>query len=160
MPHNEPGQAGCGPGSARGMAVTGCPEVVIVDSDFQRHADLVHEAEAGRIRLHVCVDGQAAIRLAMRHEVDAWFVASDLDDISGIDLVSMLVSRPAYHGVRRHCVYLIARRYRLDEEQDALVAGASGYLVDPAHVRLGLESLWGRRAGGRVIPFPSLSGSL
>jgi CheY-like chemotaxis protein len=138
--------------------VVQCKRPVIRKS--QRHADLVHEAEAGRIRLHVCVDGQAAIRLAMRHEVDAWFVASDLDDMSGIDLVSMLVSRPAYDGVRRHCVYLIARRYRLDEEQDALAAGASGYLVDLAHVRLGLESLWGRRAGGRVIPFPSLSGSL
>lgn len=137
-------QAGRGFGSVGTVAPTACPEIVIVDPDFRHHTDLVRAAEAGRIRLHVCVNGLAAIRLAMRHQADAWFVAAELDDVGGIDLASMLVSRPGGDGRRRHGVYLVAQQYRLEEEQDALAAGVTGYLVDSAVVRLAVESHRGR----------------
>lgn len=120
------------------------PQVVIVDPDFARHDGLVRAAEAGRIRLQVCLDGRAAVRLARRHEADAWFVASDLADIAGIDLVGILIARRGGDGRRRHGVYLVARRYRMEDEQDALAAGVTGYLVQPDGAGLALESQWSR----------------
>ncbi|MCE9629531.1 MAG: hypothetical protein K8S94_02260 [Planctomycetia bacterium] len=120
------------------------PHIVIVDTDFTRHDCLIRAAEEGRIRLQVCLDGRAAVRLARRHEADAWFVASDLADIAGLDLVGMLVARRGGDGRRRQGVYLVTRRYRLEEEQDALAAGVTGYLVQPDGAELAIESLLSR----------------
>ena len=156
---NQHRPTGCRAGPAGRANSAGYPEVVIVDPQFQQHRELVRAAEDRRIRLHVCVNGQAAIRLAARLDVDAWFVAADLPDLDGIDLASMLVAQTRRGGHRRHGVYVVAARYRLDEEQEALAAGVTGYLADPAATALALENHGLRPRGcGKRPCFPRPGG--
>ena len=81
------------PGSAgrKGPAV-GVREIVIVDGACDHYADFVQAAQAGEVRLHFCVDGTSAIRLSRRFRADAWLVAAELPDMSGFDLLEMLVA--------------------------------------------------------------------
>jgi PleD family two-component response regulator len=124
------------------------PEIVIVDPDCEPYESLMELARGGAIGLHACVDGQAALRLARRFRADLWLVNTDLPDIDGFDLVTAILPRirqaaldPSVAGVptslsaagagRHDGVFLVASRYRLDDEQRALASGASGYLVRP-----------------------------
>ena len=126
------------------------PEIVIVSSDCTPYQALVESARGGAIGLHVCIDGQAALRLAGRFRADAWLVSIDLPDIDGFDLVAALLPRirraaldPLIGGVptsladaglgQHDGVFLVADRYRLEDEQQALACGASGYLIGPVN---------------------------
>ena len=77
-------------------------------------------ARDGVVGLHLCVDGRSAMRLARRLRVDAWLVAAELPDMTGCDLAEML-GRPG--------IFIVAERYRVEDEQRALAAGVAGYLV-------------------------------
>jgi len=70
------------------------PSVVVVDPRFDAYGPLVAAARAGRIDLHLRACGHEALALARRLQVDAWLVASDLDDMAGADLVALLDSLP------------------------------------------------------------------
>jgi CheY-like chemotaxis protein len=88
------------------------------------------------------------VRLARRFRADAWVVSAELPDMSGFDLLEMISSHVLQGGVdpllggsrvsldqvgtgKRSAVFMAADTYRLEEEQRALAAGVSGYLVRP-----------------------------
>lgn len=126
----------------------GIQEIVIVDATCDRYADFVEAAQAGEVGLHFCADGRSAIRLARRFRADAWLVSTDLPDMSGFDLLSMLSPSilqgevdPLMEGSRvsldkvgegmRPGVFLVSDTYSLEEEQRSLTSGVAGYLVRP-----------------------------
>ena len=126
----------------------GIREIVIVDTSCDRYADFVVAAQAGEVGLHFCVDGRSAIRLSRRFRADAWLVSTDLPDMSGFDLLSMLSENvlqgevdPLMEGSRvsldrvgegmRPGVFLVSDAYSLEDEQRSLASGVAGYLVRP-----------------------------
>lgn len=123
-------------------------DIVIVDASCDRYADFVHAAQAGEVRLHFCVDATSAIRLSRRFRAAAWLVAVDLPDMSGFDLLDLLVPSvlqsdvdPLRGGSPRSLtsvgegtksgVFLVSDAYRVEDEQRALASGVAGYLVRP-----------------------------
>jgi CheY-like chemotaxis protein len=134
-----------------GMPAPGIKEIVIVDSACERYADFIAAAERGEVGLHFCVDGQSAVRLARRFRADAWLVAGDLPDMSGFDLLDILMPYVSQGSVdpllggahisldhvgegMRSGVFLMADHYRLEDEQRALASAASGYVVGPVSI--------------------------
>lgn len=141
------------PEHVSGAAPRGMKEIVIVDSVCERYADFIAAAEAGEVGLHFCVDGQSAVRLARRFRADVWLVAGDLPDMSGFDLLDILMPYVSQGSVdpllggahisldhvgegMRSGVFLVADQYRLEDEQRALASAAAGYFVGP--VTLGM----------------------
>jgi DNA-binding response OmpR family regulator len=139
------------PDAPRSLRDVGIHEIVIVDATCDRYADFVEAAQAGDVGLHFCVDGRSAIRLSRRFRADAWLVGTDLPDMSGFDLLSMLSPSilqgevdPLMEGSRvsldrvgegmRPGVFLVSDAYSLDEEQRSLACGVAGYLVRPVTV--------------------------
>ena len=139
------------PAGPHSLRDAGIHELVIVDATCDRYADFVEAAQAGEVGLHFCVDGRSAIRLSRRFRADAWLVATDLPDMSGFDLLSMLAPNvlqaevdPLLEGSRvslerigegmRPAIFLVADAYALEEEQRSLASGVSGYLVRPVTV--------------------------
>lgn len=128
-------------------------EIVIVDSSCERYGDFVRAAEDGEVGLHFCIDGRSAVRLARRFRADAWLVATDLSDMSGFDLLTMLVPHvlqgdlnPSLGGSRiapdqigqsmRSGIFVVSDVYRLEDEQRSLAEGVAGYLVRPVTLDL------------------------
>jgi len=126
----------------------GINEIVIVDATCERYGDFVAAAQEGQVGLHFCVDGRSAIRLSRRFRADAWLVSTDLPDMSGFDLLSMLAPNvlqgdvdPLMEGSRvslervgegmRTGIFLVTDRYSLEDEQRSLASGVAGYLVRP-----------------------------
>ena len=139
--------------SAAGVSLRnmGIHEIVIVDATCDRYADFVEAAQSGDVGLHFCVDGRSAIRLSRRFRADVWLVASELPDMSGFDLLTMLSPNilqgevdPLMEGSRvsldrvgegmRPGTFIVSERYSLDEEQRALASGVAGYLVRPVTI--------------------------
>lgn len=123
-------------------------QIVLVDSSFEHYDDFVAAAQAGLIGLHLCVDGRSAVRLARRFRSHVWLVATELDDMTGFDLLEMLSPHvlqssvdPLRSGARvsledgapvsHSGVFMIADTYRIADEQRALASGVAGYLVRP-----------------------------
>ena len=129
----------------------GIHEIVIVDATCDRYADFVEAAQASEVGLHFCVDGRSAIRLSRRFRADAWLVSTELPDMSGFDLLSMLSPSilqgevdPLMEGSRvsldrvgegmRPGVFVVSDTYSLEEEQRSLACGVAGYLVRPVTI--------------------------
>lgn len=123
-------------------------EIVIVDPACDRYADFVQAAQDGVLSLHFCVDGRSAVSLARRFRADVWLVTADLPDMSGHDLVEILSGHvlqgavdPLRGGARisldqvgggfHSGIFVVADAYRPEDEQRALAAGVSGFLVRP-----------------------------
>jgi PleD family two-component response regulator len=123
-------------------------EIVVVDSACDQYGDFVQAAQEAAFGLHFCVDGRSAVRLARRFRADVWMIAAELPDMSGFDLVDMLVPHvqqgsvdPLKGGAQisldrvgrgmRSGIFIVADTYRLEDEQRALAAGVAGYLVRP-----------------------------
>lgn len=136
------------PRSSASLRDVGIHEIVIVDSTCDRYPDFVAAAQAGEVGLHFCVDGRSAIRLSRRFRADAWLVSSELPDMSGFDLLSMLSPNvlqgdvdPLMEGSRvsldrvgegmRAGIFIVSDTYSLEEEQRSLASGVAGYLVRP-----------------------------
>jgi len=133
-------------------------EIVVVDSACGEYGELVTAARHGEFGLHFCVDGRSAVRLAREFRADAWVVAGNLPDMSGLDLVGLLSRHviqaevdPLRPGARvslsrighaKHSgIYLICDSYRLEDEQRALASGVAAYLVRPLSLRTMVRSL-------------------
>jgi len=127
--------------------------VVIVDRAWDRYPEFVAAAAAGRLELHFCSDGRAALRLARRFQADAWLVSDNLPDMDGLDLVPLLAEqicqlqvdplvrcsrRPAAGEPRigRGRVFFVAPHYAADMEEQSLASGSAGYLVHPLAIDL------------------------
>ncbi len=134
-----------------GRRATGIKEIVIVDSACEKYSDFIAAAEAGEVGLHFCVDGTSAVRLARRFRADLWLVAGDLPDMSGFDLLDILLPYVAQGAVdpllggapisldhvgegMRSGVFMVADSYRVEEEQRALASAAAGYFVGPVTI--------------------------
>jgi CheY-like chemotaxis protein len=112
------------------------PNVVVVDPRFDAYASLAASARAGRIGLHLRSSGGEALRLAQRLPVDAWLIASDLEDMSGHDLVALLEpSREQSDGsVAKVAVIESAEpggRRWAQAQSEAVAAGADSVMSDP-----------------------------
>lgn len=138
---------------ASSLRAVGIDEIVIVDSSLDRYEDFVLAAQAGETGLHFCVDGRSAIRLSRRFRADVWLVSSELSDMSGFDLLSMLAPHvmqgsvdPLLEGsaisldrlgdAMRTGIFVVSDSYSLEEEQQALATGVAGYLVRPVTIDL------------------------
>ncbi len=126
-------------------------EIVVVSPNCERFDDVVAAAAAGEVGLHFCVGGRSALRMARRFRADVWLVSLDLPDMSGLDLLEMLVPIVAGSGVDpllggigaslghveeglRPGVFAVATRESIEDEQRTLRAGAAGYLAGPVSV--------------------------
>ena len=158
--------------AAASLRALGINEIVIVDTKCDRYGDFVAAAQAGDVGLHFCVDGRSAIRLARRFRADAWLVSTELPDMSGFDLLSMLSQHvlqggvdPLLEGSRisldhvgegmRTGIFIVSDHYRLEDEQRSLAAGVSGYLVRPVTldvIRGSRAPLAASPAGAEVLP--------
>jgi DNA-binding response OmpR family regulator len=127
------------------------PSVVVVDSKFDAYGALVASARRGRLQLHLRSSGAEALRLNRRITVDAWLVASDLDDMSGHDLVELLKGDASGSPVAMIVDSPDGRRRALDI-QAAIEAGADDTLTQP--ITLGdLERLLGMTVEERAAEF-------
>ncbi|MFM7206673.1 MAG: hypothetical protein ACKO4T_08400 [Planctomycetaceae bacterium] len=141
-----------------GLLDSGFRELVIVAPACDRFDEFVAAGSRGEVGLHFCVDGVSALRMARRFRADVWLVALDLPDMSGLDLLEMLVPLVSQGRVDPHRggavrdaaeadgteprsgVFVIADAYALDDEQRALRAGAAGYLVAPVSLMVFAEA--------------------
>lgn len=123
------------------------PSVVVVDPRFDAYKQLSASARLGRIGLHCRSSGADAIKLARRLRVDAWLIASDLDDMSGHDLVQLLRGRHEDAEADATKVAIVAAagtigRQKTLAEREALDAGADALIQHPITLR-DLERLIG-----------------
>lgn len=133
------------------------PSVLVVDPRFDAYASLAASARTGRIGLHFRSSGADAIKLARKIQIDAWLIASELDDMSGHDLVGLLQSRRGMTKVAMVETATPGSRQRTVAEQDAHESGVDAVLSKPITVS-DLEELLGlpleersRRLSGRGL---------
>ena len=124
------------------------PNVVVVDPRFDAYKPLADSARLGRINLHIRLSGAEAIALARHRRVDAWLIASDLDDMSGHDLVELLRGRAADAKVAVVEVADVGSRRHAVAEHEAAASGADAVLTHPITLR-DLEHLLGLPAEER-----------
>ena len=117
-------------------SVESVPSVVVVDPRFDAYQPLAASARQGRLSLHFRSGGADALRLARRLHVDAWLVASDLDDMSGHDFVELLRGqRPGGLAADTKLVMVDPSvpggpQWRV-AERESLSSGADGLLSHP-----------------------------
>lgn len=119
------------------------PHVAVVDPAFDSYKSLAASARAGKLVLHFRSSGADALKLARRHRVDAWLVASDLDDMSGFDFIELL---RAQHDLERSAgpksVAMVGEGSGEPTVWQALEAGADQTVTQPITFR-SLERLLG-----------------
>ena len=118
------------------------PSVLVVDPRFDAYRSLAASARLGRIGLHFRSSGAEAIKLARKIQVDAWLIATDLDDMSGHDLVGLLESRRGMTKVAMVETAAPGSRQRSVAEQDARESGVDAVISKPITVT-DLEELLG-----------------
>lgn len=123
------------------------PSVVVVDPRFDAYKPLAASARLGKLSLHFRASGAEAVKLARRLPVDAWLIASELEDMSGHDLVPLLQSQLASRGEGKSRVAVVSEaapggRQQALEEVAARGAGADSLLSHPITFRE-LETLLG-----------------
>lgn len=167
---DSPGDDGSLGATKGALSAVGIREIVIVDSLFDRYGDFVAAASEGAVGLHFCNDGLSALKLARRFRGDIWLVSTELPDMSGFDLLPILLDHvqqggvdPLLNGPRisleslgvgLHAgVFMVSDLYRIEEEQRALACGSAGYLVRP----ITLDLVRALREPGRALPKPPRS---
>jgi CheY-like chemotaxis protein len=123
------------------------PSVVVVDPQFDAYKPLAASARLGKLTLHFRTSGAEAVKLARRLHVDAWLIATELDDMSGHDLVPLLQSQVAAQGLGDTKLAVIetaapGSRQRSLALGDARAANADALLSHPITF-LDLEALLG-----------------
>lgn len=149
--------SGIGPGiDSAGSKPRAIEELVIVAPTCDRFDDFVAAGRRGEVGLHFCVDARSAVRMARRFRADVWLVAADLPDMSGLDLLEILMPFVAQAGVDpllggarvslddvghglRSGVFLLGDAYSFEDEQRALRSGA-GYFAGPVSMEMLLAS--------------------
>jgi CheY-like chemotaxis protein len=114
---------------------------------------LAASARLGNLQLHLRSAGTDAIRLNRRIHVDAWIVASELDDMSGHDLVELLKSECSDIPVAMVVDAARGRRNAV-ESAAATEAGADVALSHPISLA-DLERLLGLPSEERAREFGS-----
>jgi CheY-like chemotaxis protein len=136
------------------LLASSVPSVVVVDPQFDAYKPLAASARLGKISLHFRSSGAEAVKLARRLRVNAWLIASELDDMSGHDLVPLLQSQLAAHGCGDAKLAVIeavpagSRQWNV-AAGDARAAGADSLLSHPITSR-DLEALLGLQTAERA----------
>ena len=107
------------------------PSVVVVDPEFDSYKDLAASARQGRLDLHFRSCGAGAMKLARHLEVDAWLVASELDDMAGHDFVELLATVRGSSKVAIVDANGTGSRQRTIAEQAAAEVGVDAVLSQP-----------------------------
>ena len=107
------------------------PSVVVVDPQFDAYKDLAAGARQGRLDLHFRSSGSAAIKLTLHLDVDAWLVASELDDMAGHDFVELLATIRGTSKVAMVDTNATGTRQRSLAEHEASEAGVDAVLSQP-----------------------------
>lgn len=134
------------------------PHVVVVDPHFEHYAPLAASARLGKLEIHFRSSGAEAMKLVRRQRVDAWLVATDLDDMSGADFVELLrdqLAKAAADFSSTARVAMVESGAAAGEMREAIEAGADAALSKPITFS-DLESLLGVASLER----PELVGSL
>ena len=118
------------------------PGIVVVDPRFDAYTSLAASARMGRLDLHFRSSGSAALKLADRLEVDAWLIATELDDMSGEDFVGLLQARRGDAKVAMVDAAMEGSRHFHLAEQAAREVGVDMVLSKPITVS-DLEELLG-----------------
>jgi ActR/RegA family two-component response regulator len=119
--------------------------VAIVDSAPQDYQGLLAAAGKPGVSVHFLSTGNDALRFARRMQSVFWVINTRLLDMSGFDLAAMLRAvRPSAH------VFIIADKYRLDDEMQTLTLGLAKYLCKP------LEPSWILPQQDSCIPMPTV----
>jgi len=137
------------------------PNVVVVDPRFDAYKSLAASARLGKLNLHFRSSGADAIKLSRKQPVDAWLIATDLDDMSGHDLVELL--RSSNVGKADEPQVLVSQKVSQPDSQPAckiavvqpattpsngvLELGAELSVLTPPITFQDLEALLGMKAG-------------
>ncbi len=133
------------------------PGVVVVDPQFDAYTALAASARLGKIDLHMRSSGSGALKLADRIQVDAWLIATELDDMSGEDFVGLLQARRGDAKIAMvDEATMGSRRFNL-AEQTGREAGVDMVLSTPITVA-DLEELLGLSIEERRLRFPATAG--
>jgi CheY-like chemotaxis protein len=133
------------------------PGVVVVDPRFDAYTALAASARLGKIDLHMRSSGSGALKLADRIQVDAWLIATELDDMSGEDFVGLLQARRGDAKIAMVDEATVSsRRFNL-AEQAGREAGVDMVLSTPITVA-DLEELLGLSIEERRLRFPATAG--
>lgn len=144
--------------TAADSSFTEIPSVVVVDPAFDSYKPLASSARAGKLTLHFRSAGADALKLAKRCPVDAWLIATDLDDMSGFDFIELL--RAQYDAERStsgmagpKCVAMVGDRSGDPTQWQALEAGADHTVTKPITFR-DLERILGMTPEERQVSLP------
>lgn len=111
------------------------PHVVVVDPHFEHYAPLAASARLGKLEIHFRSSGADAMKLVRRQRVDAWLVATDLDDMAGIDFVELLRGEIAKDSAADFSpavrVAMVGSGAAGGEMREAIEAGADAALPKP-----------------------------
>ncbi|MEI7781062.1 MAG: hypothetical protein WCJ18_03950 [Planctomycetota bacterium] len=118
------------------------PNVVVVDPHFEAYGALAASARLGKLNLHFRASGAEGIKFSRRQRVDAWLVATELDDMSGHDFLDLLQSRLGESKVAIVEAAGKPGRHRNIAEREAAESGADSLLSTPITFR-DLELLLG-----------------
>jgi CheY-like chemotaxis protein len=133
------------------------PGVVVVDPRFDAYTALAASARLGKIDLHMRSSGSGALKLADRIHVDAWLIATELDDMSGEDFVGLLQARRGDAKIAMVDEATVGSRSFNLAEQAGREAGVDMVLSTPITVA-DLEELLGLSIEERRLRFPATAG--
>ena len=133
------------------------PGVVVVDPRFDAYTALAASARLGKIDLHMRSSGSGALKLADRIQVDAWLIATELDDMSGEDFVGLLQARRGDAKIAMVDEATVGSRGFNLAEQAGREAGVDMVLSTPITVA-DLEELLGLSIEERRLRFPATAG--
>jgi CheY-like chemotaxis protein len=140
-----------------GELTTTLPGVVVVDPRFDAYTALAASARMGKLDLHMRSSGHGALKLVDRIHVDAWLIATELDDMSGEDFVGLLQARRGDAKIAMvDEATMGSRRFAL-AEQAGREAGVDMVLSTPITVA-DLEELLGLSIEERRLRFPATAG--
>ena len=140
-----------------GELIATLPGVVVVDPRFDAYTALAASARMGKIDLHMRSSGSGALKLADRIHVDAWLIATELDDMSGEDFVGLLQARSGDAKIAMVDESTAGSRHFALAEQAGREAGVDMVMSSPITVA-DLEELLGLSIEERRLRFPATAG--
>jgi diguanylate cyclase (GGDEF)-like protein len=110
--------------------------VLIVDSDEDIRGQLMNQLKSRSSRIFLAADGKSAMEIFISEEVNILIVDTELNDISGLDILKKCKEK------KPHCEVIITGRARNPENAiQSLRRGAIDYLKKPIEIDELLEAL-------------------
>lgn len=100
--------------------------IVVVDPSQADYDELIAQDQPAGAEILFCPTGEAALEVRPPGAVDLWMINSRLPDMPGVELHKLLRQH-----VRRVPMFLVADRYRPEDEIAALAAGSLHFVCKP-----------------------------